>query len=127
MAAERATLILEILVSRASGDGLEMQLQPKCLGDLHDGREGRVPVGGEWLVEPLAAHANPAGQLVDVAGARDCAERLGNHCWVVAGLVDGGFEVGGYIVDARQVVGTVVVSESLGRLAHRSSIPRRSD
>ena len=88
-----------------------MELEPESPGDLHDGREAWVAVGRQRFVEPFATHADPAGELADVAGARDGAERLGDGCGVVPGLVKGRLQVRSSRLDIDQVIGAVISSE----------------
>src|SRR5680860_576721 len=83
----------------------------------------RVGMSREGLYRARAAHAYSARQLADVAGASDGPECLGDERGIVAGLIDGGFQVRRHVLDAGQVVSAVVGSESLSLLAHRSSNP----
>ncbi len=95
------------------GDGFEVDAQAKGARDLDHGGEAGVAVGGQSLVEALAGHPGPAGDLAQVARPSDRAQGQGDHRGVVIALVDDGLKIGGDILDDVQVVGRIEPGEGL--------------
>ena len=67
-----------------------MNSESEGFGQLEHGGEAGVPLDGQRLVQALATHASPAGQVADIAGTGHDPESLGDQGRIVVGLFNNG-------------------------------------
>ena len=99
----------QLLRCRAAANGwvkrrCAVEAQAKGVGDLQDGRPGRVTVSRQRLVQPVPAHAHPPGQLAHVLRTGDHAQSPGDRGRILGRLLQSDLQIGRDVIEILEVV-----------------------